>query len=63
MGTSEQNREHIVALLAEREHYVRYDMPDRLAQVDEALKAAGHKAKAPRDRAVSMKAPSGDVAL
>ena len=63
MATSEQNKEHIIALLAEREHYERYSMPDRAAQVDEALREAGHKAKVPRERAVTMKASSGDVAL
>lgn len=33
----------IEALLLEREGYVRRNLPDRVKQVDEALRAAGYK--------------------
>ena len=57
--TSEQTKAQIQALLDEREHYVRHDLPDRVAAVDESLAALGHKAKAPAKRAAKMTAPKG----
>lgn len=49
--TDEQTKVTIQALLDERKGYAMYDMPDRVKQVDEALKAIGYKAAAPAKRA------------
>jgi len=57
--TNEQTAAYIKALLAEREGYVRYGLPDRVALVDAELAKVGYKAKAPSKRAQKMIAPKG----
>ena len=57
--TSEQTKAHIAALVAEREHYVRYNMPERAAQVDAQLASFGAKGKSPAKRAETMVAAKG----
>lgn len=52
--TNEQKKEYIAALLREREHYVRYDLPDRLKAVDAELEKVGHKAQAPAKKATKL---------
>lgn len=49
--TDEQKAEQIAALIREREHYVRFYMTDRIAQVDAQLSRLGHSAQAPAKRA------------
>lgn len=48
---SEQTKDRITALLAEREGYVRYGRDDKVTEVDAQLAALGHKAAAPAKRA------------
>lgn len=57
--TSEQQKDHIAALLREREGYERHGLKDRVKDVDAELTRLGHKAKAPAKRAVKMTAPKG----
>lgn len=52
--TNEQKKEYIAALLREREHYVRYDLPERVKEVDAELAKAGHKAQTPAKRATKL---------
>lgn len=48
------NNQLIEALLIEREGYVRRNLPDRVKQVDEALRAAGYtKSTAPIETATA----------
>lgn len=48
------NNQLIEALLIERQGYVRRNLPDRVKQVDEALRAAGYtKASAPVETATA----------
>lgn len=60
---AEDTKAQIAALIAEREHYVRYDKPDRVEAVDAELAKLGAKGKAPGKRAVKMtpKAPDAEL--
>ena len=55
--TSEQTEAYIAGLIREREHYVQYDEPNRIAQVDAELAKLGKGAKPPVRRAEKMTAP------
>lgn len=55
--TSEQVKEHIAALIAEREHYTRYGRADRVAAVDEQLRFYERLAAPPVKRAAKITAP------
>lgn len=48
--TDEKTKAQIAALLEERRGYEMHGKADRLKQVDEALKALGHKATPPAKR-------------
>lgn len=49
--TKEEKEASIKALLEERRGYVLRGLDDRVAAVDEQLKALGHQAKKPSERA------------
>ena len=61
MSTNEQKADYIKGLLAEREHYVRYDNPERLAEVDAELARVGAKGRPASQRATKMTKPAGEA--
>jgi hypothetical protein len=61
--TSEQKRDHIAALLREREGYVRYGRDEKVQEVDAQLAKFGHGAKPPAKRATRMMSPPASTEL